>query len=130
MAQEFKDFDREFARNRGKTFDNICESHGKPANSDWQNISCFQDLIPNFYCIVHDARGIRNAVYFSPGAREWQFFRVGLHDLETRKKLYCLAWYFSQEPKNYLRRIRVDNYLGALVRARVLDESLKILKDK
>lgn len=128
MAQEFKNFDKEFAHNRGKTFENICKSHGRPANSDWDRVCNFKDLIPNYDYAIGDARSIRNAVYFAPGARDWQFFRVGLHDLGTRQKLWCLAWYLSQEPKDYLRRIRVDNYLGALVRAKILDENLRILK--
>ena|ERR1700748_527465 len=128
MAQEYKAFDIKHKNNRGKTFENICKSHGRPADEDWVNIKSFEDAHPGYYLIVHSRESIRAAVYRAPGADEWQFFRVGLHDIDTKQKLYCLAWYYSQDTKDYLRRVRIDNYLGALIRGGILDNNLRILR--
>lgn len=126
MAGEFKKYDEEFANNKGKTFENICKVYGRPANEDWMDKKSWNDFFPGWQLVIHGRSEILSAVYQAPGARDWQFFRVGLHGLSTNQKLWCLAWYYSQEPKDYLHRIRIENYLGALVRGGQLNNRLEI----
>lgn len=127
MAGEFKQFDMKYAHNRGKTFDTICISHGAPATSDVDKKSWYE-FMPGWEYCIHGREEIRNAVYRYPDHEAWQFFRVGLHGLTTQKKLYCLAWYWAQGDKDWARKIRIDNYLGALVRGGQLNDRLEILK--
>ena len=91
------------------------------------------------------------AVYHSSTAEQWQVFRAGLKGLTTKQKLYMLeillvrtdgAVYVAglrDAPKGTnlteaqkerdLNYIRVDNYLGALVRGGQLDASYCVQRD-
>ena len=130
MAGEFKEYDKLFDSNRGLTFENIQRTHGKVATEDWMPKKSWYDFMPTWEYNIHGRTEITDAVYRAKGAREWQFFRVGLHGLETNAKLYCLAWYYAhpQIPNEtaWMRKIRVDNYLGALIRGGQLNDKLEI----
>ena len=128
MVKEFKDFDTIFAANRAQTMNNIEKSHGKIAAEDWVDKKSWYEFAPNWVyqsSFVHSE--ISFAVYYSDDSEDWQKFRVGLKGLVTEAKLYCLAWYYSQEPTE-LKRLRVNNYLGALVRGGQLNSDLKIVR--
>lgn len=46
----------------------------------------------------------------------WQSFRRELKGMTTESKLYHLAAYMNREPSSRVRRVRVDNYINALLR--------------
>lgn len=127
MASKFKDYDVIFADNRAQTMNNIEKSHGKIPLEDWLDKKSWAEFIPDWFECDYSQEAIRNAVYVVYGAEDWQKFRVGLKGLVTEAKLYCLAWYYTQAP-TVMRHIRVQNYLGALVRGGQLNGKLEILK--
>lgn len=75
---------------------------------------------------------VRFAVYLAPSADEWQQFRVSLKGQSTAMKLarldlrYLASQHTSFEGDKLLEKIRIDNYLGALVRGGQLSIDLKI----
>lgn len=127
MAGEFKKFDEEFRHNKGRTFENICKEFGTPTNSDWSGKKSFYDFMPGWQHTIYGRDEILAMVYRAEDHRDWQFFRVGLHGLFTAQKLWCLAWYYSDKPCTP-RKIRIDNYLGALVRGGQLNAKLEIMR--
>lgn len=127
MAQEYKEFDKKYVENVGMTFKNICASHGRPANEDVDKKSWYE-FMSGWEYVIHGRDEILQAVYRAPGAEDWQKFRVGLLGLSTQQKLYCLAWYYAEGYKTYLKKIRIDNYLGVLVRGGQLNDKLEIVK--
>lgn len=128
MAQEFKLFDEKFKFNRGKTFSNICRVYGTPSVEDYINKKSWYDFMSGWEYVTHGREEIRDAVYRHQSHESWQFFRVGLHGLSTQIKLYCLAWYWAQGNREWVRKIRIDNYLGALIRGGQLNDRLEIMK--
>lgn len=128
MAQEYKEFDKKYAENVGMTFKNICKEMGYPAIEDYINKRSWYDFMPGWQYNIHGRDEIRDVVYRAPDAEDWQRFRVGLHGLSTQTKLYCLAWYYSSPSSTYWYKIRIDNYLGALIRGGQLNDKLEILK--
>lgn len=78
---------------------------------------------------------IAYAVYESTGAGAWQQFRVSLKGFSTKVKLFRLEKRYDYGRINFslaeqaLERIRIDNYIGALVRGGQLHpQSLIVLK--
>lgn len=128
MAQEFRLYDEKYAFNRGKTLSNISCTHGTVAPEDYVNKKSWLDFMPGWEYVIHGREEIRDAVYRHPSHEDWQFFRVGLHGLSTQIKLYCLAWYWAQGNRQWVRKIRIDNYLGALIRGGQLNDRLEIMK--
>lgn len=77
---------------------------------------------------------VRFAVYFSPGSDNWQQFRVSLKGQSTRMKLarldlrYIAAQGSDFESDWELEKIRIDNYIGALVRGGQLNSKLEVIR--
>lgn len=143
MVQEFKDFDRVFASFKGKFMD-----------YESSNTEFMISFIGESRKIAFDHEGvfidvgaiakwnnteIREAVYLSEKALEWQKFRVSLKGNNTAEKIvrlnYRLAhfrelFYMSfLDPIEFKREcIRYDNYLGALRRGGQLDRNYRIVK--
>lgn len=75
---------------------------------------------------------VRFAVYIAPSADEWQQFRVSLKGQSTAMKLarldlrYLAAEHAPNQGDWELEKIRIDNYIGALVRGGQLNSSLEI----
>lgn len=77
---------------------------------------------------------VQHAVYHATDHEAWQQFRCSLKGQSTKMKLLRLALYKEGKEKLYandaaqleLEHIRVDNYLGALVRGGQLSIDLKV----
>lgn len=131
MTQEFKDYDKQFADNYGKSFQNLGGTLEDEAGLIYHK--SWYDFVRRWKYETHKREAIQSAVYRAPGCAEWQFFRVGLKGLSTRHKLWCLwKYYESGAPGSdrWLRKIRIDNYLGALVRGGQLSETLEIRRHR
>lgn len=91
------------------------------------------DKWPHPYQIFNGDQ-VRLAVYFSPGADEWQQFRVSLKGQSTRMKLArldlrYLAAQNAPLPSDWeLEKIRINNYIGALVRGGQLNSKLEVIR--
>ena len=136
MSQKFKDFDKQFAALKGSglqwTYENL---ENLPASTiHWdvhriKTIESWKSLVGLGYAYeVYSQELVQRAVYDCVTAAAWQEFRVRLKGLSTQEKLYCLAcWYKHFLGSHYdLTRVRVCNYLGALIRAGLLDEHLVV----
>jgi hypothetical protein len=77
---------------------------------------------------------IAHAVYGSSSSEEWQKFRVGLKGCSTKVKLLRLerrrvAMIRLGADEADLERIRINNYIGALVRGGQLEaKTLRVLR--
>lgn len=119
MVQEFKDYDKLYSKFKGKfmpyeTGQGFCEMMAEA------------DQIKNWPYKVgsYSNAQIREAVYFASGAEEWQQFRVSLKGFNTHEKLarlYFRRGHFMKTQLQDLEVLRIDNYLGALVRGGQLD---------
>lgn len=82
----------------------------------------------------HAQRDIQIAVYELPSSVGWQRFRVSMKGCTTSEKLHMLlarrAFYDSAHPEHTIETIRIDNYLGALIRGGQLsnDGELAVIK--
>ena len=82
----------------------------------------------------HGRQEVLAAVYSEVGAEQWQEFRVSLKGFTTREKLYRLRFrrnqfVFPTVIKDIgLEQIRIDNYIGALVRGGFLNSKYEVIK--
>lgn len=123
---KFKMYDDKYRHLMGTALKTIEKLSGKVAKSDIAMHDRWPHE-PGSYTMIQ----IHWAVYNSPDAEEWQRFRVSLKGLSTQEKLYCLAWRQVEErphDKLVLERIRVDNYIGALVRGGQLNSKLEVVR--
>jgi hypothetical protein len=119
MAKEFKEFDRVFSKFKGKAFFFI-ECRGTKIDREAiSSLTAWDGEGIGLKYKVHDQTDVQIAVYTGETAMEWQKFRVMLKGLTTQEKLWCLMWYaiwMSRGGSPTLADIRVNNYIGALVR--------------
>lgn len=78
-------------------------------------------------------KDIMYAVYESKTAEAWQMFRVSLKGMETRMKLLRLRERLRKtstlgQIEMTLEIIRIDNYIGALVRGGFLNKHYEVIK--
>lgn len=133
MSKEFKEYDAKYKYNTGKSFDSIQAFGGSIAREDYEPMKSWADFVgwDWVYIQSYSSDVVREAVYESITADHWQMFRVGMKGLTTQKKLYCLAWYWlncNWGEDDALKKIRINNYLGALIRGGQLNDKLEILK--
>lgn len=134
MAKEFKDYDKKFGYLQGKTLayeddDMHFDLEGAEYEDAW--------LEP---VKQWTREQIRHAVYFAPDAENWQRFRVSLKGFSTKQKLYRLQFRLAYmqrrcsgpewEESDMLQneQIRIDNYIGALIRGGLLNQKLEVIK--
>jgi hypothetical protein len=106
MAKEFKDYDKIY--------------RPQPATVEERESS---ELITGWEKVVNSwtAEQVRHAVYEAPDADEWQEYRVGMKGTSTQVKLLRLErWLKGSGNDGNIDRIRVDNYIGALIRGGLL----------
>lgn len=114
MAKEFKDFDERFKHLR-RTDEDEPFSMQEAA----KKVTRWECEVERWIQI-----DVQFAVYRAPDHEEWQKFRVSLKGQSTKMKLLRLATYWATAQIQHreggvqlkLEKIRVDNYLGALVR--------------
>ncbi len=123
MAKEFKDYDKKYEYLKGTAIAYIELLGGRILRSDIDTITRWELPVRRY---SNDA--IRQAVYFAEDASWWQQFRVRLKGLNTKEKLYCLAWYLAHEDDSELANIRVSNYLGALKRGGQLNDKYEVVR--
>ena len=132
MAKEFKAYDKEFRSYIGKLFD--YELQGTDfdlrlavAIKEWKWKEAYQ---------IYGHNEVRHAVYLADDAMEWQKFRVSLKGFNTQEKLYRLRYrwtwkvlhemQYGSDNLAHRERVRINNYLGALVRGGQLNSNLEV----
>lgn len=116
--KKFKEYDRKYRKLVGKGRDLI-----KPEDKDFiQTIECWTSIVQ-----VPTQDIVQYAVYEAPDHEQWQMFRVSLKGLSTKEKLWLL-WLRVRNTDNELEKVRIYNYLLALVRGGQLNESFVIVR--
>lgn len=127
MAKEFKDFDRLYRREGIKLAFDLLETMTRAEHKIAKEIVCWKywEQLESW-----SNEQVRQAVYILHGHEDWQKFRVAMKQFDTQFKLFFLARYREQATlfDTACRRIRTDNYIGALRRGGQLDASYRIVK--
>ena len=129
MAKEFKDYNKKYREYEGKLF----AYEGEIKTFEVQKWFRGKDTV------VYSNEEVRVAVYLSESAEEWQKFRVSLKKFSTSAKLTRLEyrWHYMHnlyarnkidEYELHLEEIRIDNYIGALRRANMLNSNFEVIK--
>ena len=124
MVQEFKQYDKKYAAFKGKLM-GYEESMQRSGSFNLKFACTFSGW--GYKVGSYTNAEIREAVYFAEGAEEWQKFRVSQKGFSTQEKLFRLEkrWlhycsgdtkYPGMEKMAKLEQLRIDNYIGALVR--------------
>ena len=133
MSKEFKDYDKKYAAYKGKWFDYELE-HQKDIQERAKELTHLNRQIK-----IYSNAEIREAVYFSAGAEDWQKFRVSQKGFDTNTKLARLEYRFSTYNTKFMlweidarewqdEQIRIDNYVGALVRGGQLNSDYGVVR--
>ena len=121
----FEEFNAKYRSNAGKTMLNII-GKGFKIEGDFVFKKSWNEFIPGWDYVPRTRESVNLAVYTGEGAEDWQFFRVGLKGLSTQAKLRCLQWYREHSEDKGDKDVRIDNYLGALIRGGQLNSNLEI----
>lgn len=131
----YKRYDKKYRHLAGTALKAITKEKGRIAREDIDESDHFPyaDLkfspIKPFLTQVE----VQTAVYGVPSSEEWQKFRVSLKGLTTKEKLYCLMWrwihhsHYQEPMEKYHELVRIQNYLGALVRGGQLSDDWRIV---
>lgn len=130
MSQRYKEYDKKYRQYEGtalariKQFDNTVVHDAATVRIVRWKLDLFP-YITNYYREM-----IAGAVYNSDTSEAWQLFRVSLKGLTTQEKLYCLRWRYERadEDKREIEQVRINNYLGALIRGGFLSRELEVVK--
>lgn len=130
MVQEFKDYDKVYSKFKGKFLEyERGEAFGE------MMAECDRVVAWSLAVGKYSHAEIREAVYFAEGWEEWQKFRVSLKGFNTKEKLARLWYrygYFNCAAAEQLKglaaleKLRIDNYIGALVRGGQLSTKLEV----
>lgn len=129
----FRDFDVKYADLKGTALKAIELKGGTIANEDIKQIKGWDETL-TFPYKTYEQSVIQQMVYYESDAEDWQRFRVSLKGLTTREKLYCLmhTWLECVDkdlPTRFRAEVRINNYLGALVRGGQLNGKLEVIHD-
>lgn len=132
MAKEFKQYDKVFRKymfsfldyENEEEIDRLSVNYNSWALTDSDSFS---------------NKEVREAVYESATAEEWQKFRVSLKGFNTQYKLAKLEYRYDymqrqfaegeiNEDELHREEIRIDNYIGALRRGGQLDANYNVVK--
>ncbi len=126
MAKEFKFYDVKFA--------DMKRTDAMEPKEDQEMANLIKVWrVPVESWIMQD---VRHAVYEAPDYLEWQKFRVSMKGQSTGMKLFRLGMYWASARATHgegsvsrkIFKIRVDNYIGALVRGGQLNSKLEIVR--
>ena len=114
--KQFKEFDRKLSRHIGELALDALQAQMAEYIHRWQ-----------FPTGSWPQPQVQHAVYEAECAEAWQRFRVGLKGLSTQAKLYRLEELLVTS-RNPLDKIRIDNYIGALIRGGQLNEAREVVR--
>lgn len=123
VEKRFKHFDRKFKEYMRTDGDETPELLARAKKIDrWE-----QDVH------VWPQHKVQHAVYDAPDAEQWQKFRVSLKGQSTRVKLARLRQRHidildARDSQYEIEKIRIDNYIGSLVRGGQLDDKYRVVK--
>lgn len=129
MTGKFKEYDKKYSHLAGTALKIIENRTGYVSKRDIANYTSWNTEVWGKY-ETYSREKISWAVYDSVSAEEWQKWRVALKGLSTKEKLYCLSWIltYSEGSELKLMQIRVNNYLGALIRGGQLNLNLEVVR--
>lgn len=132
MAQEYKRYDRMYKPLMGTALKTIEKVKGKIPKEHINEFDCWDPAVWGPY-ETYSQEKVNWAVYNAEGFEEWQKFRVSLKGHSTKEKLFCLASYYANhlgksDREEDLMKIRVNNYLGALIRGGLLNSNLVVIR--
>lgn len=130
--QLFKEYDKKFIRSQGSIMAWESLDYGIVGE-----LTRWEGSMQDVYAYSHDQ--VKAAVYLADDAETWQWYRVSLKGWSTKIKLYRLYRYLTRAANAWhddrisleqftIEKIRVANYLGALVRGGQIDKDGFILK--
>lgn len=122
MSKEFKEYDKKFSRLTATALSTIEKTEGVVDSERIARCNRWPHEVRDW-----DQDTVQYAVYQAPRAEEWQMFRVSLKGLDTKTKLFCLDWYLEHSTYEFTP-VRVDNYIGALVRGGQLNCRLEVVR--
>lgn len=125
MAKEFKDFDEKYKHlhNTYLPGEKVAVAYAWPYMEDYRK-----------HLELNKIAEIRKATYSSEGAEAWQQFRVSMKGWSTQVKLGRLSNRLDKliDAKifdlKHDEHIRINNYIGALIRGGQLSAEGEILK--
>lgn len=133
--RKFKQYDEVFKAYYGLTLAAIEMHDGKKYTQEIAAITRWEgDTIGLPFHFDYTNEEIARAVYLASTASHWQMFRVGLKGLSTPTKLFCLRHRWANRSTIYseeelkLEEIRINNYLGALIRSGYLNAELYVAR--
>lgn len=119
MAGEFKEYDKKYRKLQGS----FLEGERQVFGSGDATFFFPQEMQKPSH------EEIRHAVYFAPGAEDWQRFRVSMKSMPASVKLARLNNRWIQkvvEQQNHFERIRIINYVDSMRRSGLIDETFKL----
>ncbi len=125
-GKRFKDFDVKFAAHRGTALSMIESRIGKEACRGINTITRWS--CEGLRYITYPPNTVHYAVYEHCYAEEWQKFRVSLKGLSTKEKLFCLMFYWEDSTKTHEVEVRINNYIGALIRGGCLSTTFEVIR--
>lgn len=125
-GKRFKDYDAKYAKLKGTALTCIEAALGKVHSSDISSITKWDTTSLRY--VTYPPETVHWAVYEHCYAEEWQQFRVSLKGLSTKEKLYCLAWRWAHGSQTHEEEVRINNYLGALIRGGCLSTTFEVIR--
>lgn len=130
MAQEFKDFDVLFKKQKRLHMLVARRNTSEVYQSTLESMQIQKRWVLTFK--IWDQEWVQQCVYKEPDHEDWQLFRFSLKGLHTVEKLALLivykAYAFDKDIHQTVINCRVDNYIGALKRGGQLNDKLEIVK--
>jgi hypothetical protein len=130
MAQEFRQWDKVFSRQEIVQAQHDWRSISKTHGTNFMDMKGWTRFVQYW---THEQ--VREVVYLTHDAADWQLFRVSLKGLSTLEKLRLLEGAFKEyveggdnEAVQQKWKCRIDNYIGALVRGGQLNKKLEIVR--
>lgn len=124
--KRFKEYDVELSQYKGTALYQIKQRGGSTAREDINEITGWDESVFGKYTVYPQSE-VQAAVYDTPDHLEWQKFRVGMKGMTSKEKLYCLQWLLVHDERQ-VTKVRVHNYLGALIRGGQLNAKLEIVQ--
>lgn len=129
---KFEHYNTKYRKLAGTALKQIESIGGPIAKEDIEEFNCWDTQMWGPY-LTYSQEKVEWAVYHAEGFEDWQKFRVSMKGHSTKEKLFCLGAYFVQhlsgtDRQKLIRNIRINNYLGALIRGGQLNRQLEVVR--